>query len=76
MTILEQALFLGGRDTVMINTEKVSVLMEFTFSYRKQIIKYAQINNKSYDENKLSYGVQSDYYTQYIQGSALWEGNI
>lgn len=31
--------------------------MEFTFSYRKQIIKYAQINNKSYDENKLSYGV-------------------
>lgn len=38
MTILEQALFLGGRDTVMINTEKVSVLMEFTFSYRKQTI--------------------------------------
>lgn len=24
--------------TVMINTEKVSVLMEFTFSYRKQTI--------------------------------------
>ena len=39
--------------TVMINTEKVSVLMEFTFSYRKQIIKYAQINNKSYDENRV-----------------------
>lgn len=40
MTILESAIFLEGTVmiTVMINTEKVSVLMEFTFSYRKQTI--------------------------------------
>lgn len=38
MAILEQALFLGARDTVMIKTEKISALMEFTVSCRKQTI--------------------------------------
>lgn len=32
MPILEQALLLGTRGTVMDKTEKVSALMEFTFS--------------------------------------------